>query len=111
MASPMQQSKLFEWVQTLFPLEPRWTTEVDPKSIRMVVEATQSKRCHEVEFLTQGAFNKIYTVRNDGESLIMRLSMPVDPKWKTASEVATMEWIQQHTALPVPKVVAYQSIQ
>ncbi|KAM4055489.1 phosphotransferase enzyme family protein [Hirsutella rhossiliensis] len=111
MASPKQQSKGFEWVPTTFSLEPRWTTEIDPESIKRVIEATTTARCLQVKFLAQGAFNKIYTVCIDGGTLIMRVSLPVDPEWKTASEVATMEWIHDNTALPLPRVLAYQSNQ
>lgn len=106
---PKQQSKGLEWVPTTFSLEPRWTTEIDPESIKTVIEATIAARCLQVKFLAQGAFNKIYTVLIDGRTLIMRVSLPVDPKWKTASEVATLEWIHFNTTLPVPRVLTYQS--
>jgi hypothetical protein len=37
-----------------------------------------------VAFLAQGAFNKVYNVRIDGKVLIMRISLPVDPKFNGA---------------------------
>ncbi|KJZ78297.1 hypothetical protein HIM_02335 [Hirsutella minnesotensis 3608] len=109
MPLPERQTDGLEWVKTTFSLEPRWTTEIDIEVIKKVVEESQAASDVQVEFLSQGAFNKIYTVRLDQRTLIMRVSLPVDPKWKTASEVATMEWIRQHTALPVLSVVAHES--
>ena len=39
----------------------------------------------------------------------MRVALPVDPYFKTESEVATIEYIRRHTSIPVPQVVAYSS--
>lgn len=37
----------------------------------------------------------------------MRVSLPVDPRHKTAGEVATLRWIRKRSEMPVPKVVAF----
>ncbi|KAH7259208.1 uncharacterized protein BKA55DRAFT_562211 [Fusarium redolens] len=37
----------------------------------------------------------------------MRVSLPVDPKHKTAGEVATLKWLSQHSTMPVPRVIAF----
>jgi hypothetical protein len=37
--------------------------------------------------------------------LILRISLPVDPRFKTLSEVATVEWMRQHKSLLVPPVM------
>lgn len=38
----------------------------------------------------------------------MRIPLPVDPYYKTMSEVATVDWIRCTTSLPVPSIVNYQ---
>ncbi|OBT51627.1 hypothetical protein VE04_08926 [Pseudogymnoascus sp. 24MN13] len=61
-----------------------------------------------ISFLAQGGFNKVYTVSSPGnEDLILRIALPVDPRFKTRSEVATMEWMRYNTAIPVPRVLRY----
>jgi Phosphotransferase enzyme family len=42
-------------------------------------------------------------------SYIMRVALPVDPYFKTASEVATLKFLSQHTSIPVPSVIAYDT--
>jgi aminoglycoside phosphotransferase len=39
----------------------------------------------------------------------MRVSLPVDPFFKTESEAATLAYVGRHTSIPVPKVIAYDS--
>jgi hypothetical protein len=55
-----------------------------------------------------GAFNKIFLLSPDGTehdlpSFILRVTLPVDPHWKTASEVATLSYVSNIT---VPEVIA-----
>lgn len=38
----------------------------------------------------------------------MRVALPVDPCYKTMSEVATMDWIRRITNLPIPRIIAYE---
>ena len=109
MASLDQHPIGLEWVQTLLSQEPRWTIDIDLEMIKREVEESQLSKCHQITFLAEGAFNKIFIVRTDDDDLIMRVSLPVDPKWKTASEVATMEWVHYNTSIPVPRVLAYKN--
>lgn len=69
-----------------------------------------------VTFFSEGAFNKLYTIAvPDGAGnlgpprYIFRATSPVEPFYKTASEVATLSYIQEHTSVPVPRVIAYSS--
>lgn len=60
--------------------------------------------------MAQGAFNKLYLVQAAGQDdLILRVSLPVDPRFKTQSEVATLEWMSRNTELPVPKVMLHDA--
>ena len=61
-------------------------------------------------FLTQNNFNKDYTVTcGSGQDYILHLTVPVDPRSKTMSEVATIEYIRHHTEVPVPQVFCHQA--
>ncbi|PUU82923.1 phosphotransferase enzyme family-domain-containing protein [Tuber borchii] len=66
-----------------------------------------------VEFLAGGAFNKVYSIMipsnniSDPKSYVFRATLPVEPFYKTASEVATLRLLRQCTSLPVPEVFAY----
>lgn len=39
----------------------------------------------------------------------MRVSLPVDPHYKTSSGVATLDLIYKRTTIPVPKVIAHEA--
>lgn len=82
-------------------------------------------RCHlqlpadrrlDVEFFSEGAFNKLYTVAvsdDDGNPghprYIFRATAPVEPFNKTASEAATLSYLREYTSIPVPYVIAYSA--
>lgn len=100
---------------TLGGFIPRWAYEPDIEAIQHVASKALNRPCS-VSFFCQGAFNRLYHVhceqneQNAQENgYLMRVSLPVDPKFKTLSEIATLAWLQEHTSLPVPKVVAYDS--
>jgi aminoglycoside phosphotransferase len=61
-----------------------------------------------VSFLDAGAINRAYTVqvKDEKNKYIMRVSLPLDPKNKTASEVATHKWLR-NTSIPVPEIIAF----
>ena len=106
----MNRQHGLEWVETTFRLEPRWT--LDPKIsdieavMKTIFRVTQDCK---VVFAGQGAFNKLYRIQYGNETLIMRISLPVDPHSKTESEVATLRFIQGNTNIPVPSIKAYNS--
>ncbi|KAF7541351.1 hypothetical protein G7Z17_g11980 [Cylindrodendrum hubeiense] len=100
------------WDDGGLDIEPRWATEPDVAAIKGECLRTLGIRDPDdctVKFLTAGAFNKIYLVEPQGQrNLIMRVSLPVDPRYKTAGEVATLRWIRRSTTIPVPEVIAYR---
>ena len=59
-----------------------------------------------ITFLARGAFNKLYAIST---SYVFRVTLPVEPFYKTASEVATLSYIREHTSVPVPRVIAHSS--
>ncbi len=111
--TPPEDTQLtgLEWVQKTFGLEPRWTVEPELDALKQAIASAQPPAATEPEvaFLTQGAFNKLYQVQAGEKTLVMRLSLPVCPHYKTLSEVATMSWVQSQTTLPVPEVVSHQA--
>ena len=63
-----------------------------------------------VEFLAEGAFNKVYKVLiNNHKPYILRVSLPINPRNKTECEVATIDFVRSKTSLPVPAILAYDS--
>lgn len=99
-----------KWVATLWGLRAHWTVTPDEKMIQGTVKhALGLSGVPSIEFLAEGAFNKIYVVTYDGTEAIIRVSLPILPELKTESEVATIAWVRRHTSMPVPKVLAFQS--
>ncbi|KAK4246190.1 phosphotransferase enzyme family-domain-containing protein [Corynascus novoguineensis] len=101
-----------EWVRDgIWGSEPCWTVEPDEEAIKQTVGSSlnlTTAPC-DIKFLAQGAFNKVYIVTFAEKEVIARVTLPVDPKWKTLSEVATLEWVRENTSLPVPEVISYQA--
>ncbi|KAN0081905.1 Phosphotransferase enzyme family domain containing protein [Elaphomyces granulatus] len=111
MAQQEQRFKGLQWVQETFSLEPQWTIEPNESTICTIEQDRSQGQKVVVSFLTQGAFNKIYNLQVGNQTFIMRVSLPVDPQYKTLSEVATLDWVQRFTSLPVPVVISYQANQ
>ncbi|KAI1373320.1 phosphotransferase enzyme family-domain-containing protein [Hypoxylon crocopeplum] len=93
-----------------FSVKPTWTAEPTIDSIVLTLQKTIGPdKQYKVEHLWDGAYNKMYSVLCEQNYLVMRVSLPVCPKAKTESEVATLRWIAKNTSLPVPKVHHYDS--
>ncbi|SMQ53865.1 unnamed protein product [Zymoseptoria tritici ST99CH_1A5] len=96
-----------EWEGTLSGLEPRWTTDPDLSKIdgilRQHLNLDVTSKCA-LQFFAQGGFNKLYSVSTDAGQWLMRVALPVDPQRKTASEVATMNFVRESTTTPIPSV-------
>jgi len=72
--------------------------------------------CLTARFLTEGAFNKVYMIvtadiggAESQPPYVFRVALPVEPFYKTASEVATLSYIREHTSIPVPRIIAHSS--
>ncbi|KAL0943135.1 uncharacterized protein CTRU02_201021 [Colletotrichum truncatum] len=100
-----------KWIRTMWGLEPRWSVELDEDAIKETVQAAlHLTGIFDIEFLAKGVFNRLYTLKSADKELVARVTLPIDPKWKTLSEVATMQWVTQNTSLPVPRVLAYNAV-
>lgn len=92
-------------------LDPTWTATPDIVVIQQLATEHLSQHDCSVISLGEGAFNKLYLITSPGftKKYLVRVALPVDPFFKTESEVATMAFLQRYTSLPIPKVVAYSS--
>ncbi|KAG0633585.1 phosphotransferase enzyme family-domain-containing protein [Tuber brumale] len=101
------------WKSNLFGPLPAWAVTPNVATIEALSRQHLSVDDLSVKFLTGGAFNKVYLITvssntiKDQKSYIFRATLPVEPFYKTASEVATLRLLRQCTSLPVPEVFAY----
>lgn len=71
----------------------------------------------EIAFLTEGNFQKVYTITARGQGdkkklpkcFVLRILVPADPYFKTESEIATIEIVRHSTVVSVPVIYAYDS--
>jgi len=102
------------WVQTTFGLEPTWTKEPDVGIIAHIARQRSGggggdgdeKSQIDVTSHAKGAFNKLHEMSTTDATCLMRVSLPVDSRYKTESEVATLEFVRQETSIPVPSIIA-----
>jgi aminoglycoside phosphotransferase (APT) family kinase protein len=62
-----------------------------------------------VKSLSQDAFNKVYVISSPHGDFVMRVSLPVDPRFKTLSEVAVLEVLHKITSVPIPEVIGFDA--
>ncbi|KAF2864364.1 kinase-like protein [Piedraia hortae CBS 480.64] len=98
-----------KWVEQLADPRPEWTVELDVNAIKYEAEKAVGPENTQVSFYAQGGFNRLFEIVAGNKTYLMRVSLPVDPYWKTSSEVATLSWVEKNTTMPVPHVVAYNS--
>ncbi|KAK4142489.1 phosphotransferase enzyme family-domain-containing protein [Dichotomopilus funicola] len=113
-AGPELDTSGLKWVQNgIWGLEPRWAVEPDAEAVRQTTASSLDLGAvgSTIEFLAQGGFNKVYVVSfpETQQEVIARVALPVHPRWKTLSEVATLRWARDNTSLPVPEVLSYQA--
>ncbi|KAG0131796.1 kinase-like domain-containing protein [Tuber indicum] len=101
------------WKSDLFGPVPTWAATPNIATIEALSRQHLRADDLSVKFLAGGAFNKVYLITvssntlKDRKSYIFRVTLPVEPFYKTASEVATLRLLRQRTSLPVPEVFAY----
>lgn len=108
---PRENQDGLEWEDTLFTLIPHWTREPSIEAIERVcrrhLEVPAGSPCTASSY-ESGTFNKLYLIACADESFLMRITLPVSPRYKTRGEVATLRWVREHTDIPVPKVIAFE---
>lgn len=99
------------WYRDPWGSQPRWIKEPDEDEIGEVMEDTFCvDGIDRVSLFYQGKCNTLYTVSaSTGAEFIARLALPIDPGWKTISEVATIDWVRENTSLPTPRVLGFHA--
>ncbi|KAJ3863324.1 hypothetical protein EV359DRAFT_43376 [Lentinula novae-zelandiae] len=84
--------------------------EVDRKVLKDVVRENMGSEVVRIKFLSAGTFHKAYLVTlADRQQVVARVARRFMPRLKTESEVATMQYLREHTVIPVPIVYHYDS--
>jgi aminoglycoside phosphotransferase len=96
------------WEKRLLSDAPTWSIEPSIDVIEKLARRYLDCDCN-VAFFSQGAFNKLYSVDSSREAFVFRVTLPVAPKTKTLSEVATMSFVRETTSIPVPRILAYNT--
>ncbi|KAK7935554.1 hypothetical protein PG985_001049 [Apiospora marii] len=105
------------WTEDLFQLTPTWEHEPSLDAIRDVccehlglsvdnVTGEGGDACT-ITFRAAGALNRVYIVDSVKGKFVMRVTLPVDPGYKTRGEVSTLRFIRENTTIPVPEVIAF----
>ena len=107
------------WRVGILSTEPLWTVVPDISVVEDICRhhlfphADSSAGELTVKFLAEGAFNKVYTVdtktTSTMKSYVFRATLSIEPGDKVRNEVATLDYVKQHTKIPVPIVIAYDS--
>ncbi|KAI4945917.1 hypothetical protein J4E91_007358 [Alternaria rosae] len=111
---PVTIQKVLRWKKDRnLGVAPEWTTEPSIEDVTTLVRRELKIPTPDlcvVQFLAQNKFNKAYSVtRGNSQEYVLRLTIPVDPRSKTMSEVATIEYIRHQTEIPVPQVFCHQA--
>ncbi|KAH8781205.1 phosphotransferase enzyme family-domain-containing protein [Diaporthe sp. PMI_573] len=110
---PSHSQEGLKWDRSGLDLVPLWTRQPSTEAIETVcrqrLHIGNNANCS-ISFHAEGSFNKLYLVRTDEQSLLIRISLPVCPHDKTRGEVTTLRWLAENTNIPVPKVIAFDDI-
>ncbi|KAF9220763.1 hypothetical protein BS17DRAFT_713562 [Gyrodon lividus] len=84
--------------------------QVDRRVLKDVVREKTNCEVGRITFLSSGTFHKAYLVTLvDTRELVARVARRFMPRLKTQSEVATMQYLREKAAVPVPDVYFYDS--
>ncbi|KAI0177696.1 hypothetical protein BJ166DRAFT_585796 [Pestalotiopsis sp. NC0098] len=111
---PIQYSPIrLNWTVRGYESSVHWNRQPSIPSIISVLEQVLgSDEILHIEPTWDGLYNKFYTVHcQEDTKYVMKLTLPVCPRTKTESEVATIRWTVANTNLwgAMPEVVAYSS--
>jgi hypothetical protein len=89
-------------------VEEGWVVNPSADGVRQAIQLQFPGAEVVVEFFSEGAYNKLYQVTiNAQETYLLRLSLPVDPHYKTMSEVATLKFVGTISEIPIPIPVLF----
>ena len=93
------------WEESIQGWAPTWTTEPDEAIVGRLAYRHLNLTHEEIQestttFEFQGAFNKLYGINCPKGAFFMRVTLSVDPAYKTLSEVATITLSLIHISEP-----------
>jgi len=102
------------WEESIQGWAPTWTTEPDEAIVGRLAHRHLNLTHEEIQestttFEFQGAFNKLYAINCPEGAFFMRVTLSVDPAYKTLSEVATITYVRDNTSITVPRIIASDS--
>ena len=119
MATQEDHEKRLHWTGGGWNSEPVWPREPDVEVIKLLVKARLGAQLPadfqdaspKVTFFAEGGFNKLYRISFMGHDTdyLLRVTLPIEPFYKTESEVATITYLRANTTIPVPRVFAWSS--
>ncbi|KAF2866810.1 phosphotransferase enzyme family-domain-containing protein [Massariosphaeria phaeospora] len=105
------QNGLFWDMENFLGPKAKWTIEpnlaIISKIVRRELALSEDAVCS-LEFLGQGALNKVYAIQCGKGNYVLRVTLPVQPELKTMSEYATITYVRRHTDIPIPRVLRYE---
>lgn len=109
---PLDRQFGLAWDGSRWSPEARWAREPELDDIECVcrrVLQVQPLRPCTVTFHEDTTFTKLYLIACEDRSFLMGVTLPVSPRHKTLGEVATLQWVREHTNIPVPEVIAFDN--
>ncbi|EJD38206.1 kinase-like protein [Auricularia subglabra TFB-10046 SS5] len=104
------------WQHGLWDSRPLWPSEPSIASLEQTAREHLSLTEHQpcsVAFFAEGAFNKLYEVTTPSSApCLIRVTLPVEPRLKTLSEAATIEFVRRRCVrlcTLVPRILAYDA--
>ncbi|KAF3010289.1 hypothetical protein E8E14_004190 [Neopestalotiopsis sp. 37M] len=92
---------------------PIWPSEPDVAVIKEIIASVLPENTDDfsIEFLAEGARHKVYDVFHQSwsKAYLFRIAVPLDPRLKMESEMATLTLLNQRTTIPAPKPIAWSS--
>lgn len=99
------------WKSSFLGHHSDWSVELDEAKIGILAQRVlfpnDANGTCEINFFAKGTFNKLYKVEIVGYTYLLRIPLPVEPRAKTASEVATIKEVRALSNVPVPNIRAF----
>ncbi len=120
--SPKTQNSKMKWTHDDHHFTPTacWVVEPDIADIKETAwpwleYLGSEKDSTSISFMAEGGFNKVYAIETrdratkQKQHYVFRVTLPIDPYYKTECDVATTEIVRCSTNIPVPEIYAFDS--
>lgn len=82
----------------------------DISALQQVAGERLQKQCTSIIKHGEGSYHKVYLLTmDDGSEYIARVAFPTFRRLKMESEVATLQYVAEHTSISVPKIYAWDA--